>query len=227
MKRTIPRKVRPSLWLLFSILSAVGMSYYVFGIWSTKELSSFSDLYAQWWAAHELFLHGRNPYTPEIAHQIQTAIYGAPLTSNCDDPGGIAGGFAYPLHVLFLMWPTIKLSFPILQKVFCVTSLGLTFASILLWISALKWKLPLLSRVAICLFAISSFPSLQAAKLQNLSSLVAFLISGTLILLMMDRLILAGMMLAVATIKPQFLILLNPWLAIWTRGNWRERQRLF
>jgi Glycosyltransferase family 87 len=225
---TIQQRRRSWWWLILSILSALGMWYYVFDIWSVNQPTNFSDLYAQWWAAHELFLHGRNPYTPAIAHEIQSVIYGAPLTtSSPGDPAGIAGGFAYPLHVVFLMWPTIRIPFSIVQRVFSWISLGLTLASILLWVSVLEWKLPIWKLVTISLFTVGSFPSFQGMKLQNLSLVAAFLISATLVSLIAGHLKLAGILLAMATIKPQFLILLMPWLVIWSLGDWQARQRFF
>ena len=98
------------LWLILSLLSAFSMGYYVTYIWSANQPAHFSDLYAQWWTAHELFLHGRQPYTLAIAREIQTMIYGAPVSAtNTGDPSELSGGFAYPLYVVFLMWPTLHL----------------------------------------------------------------------------------------------------------------------
>lgn len=71
------RILKPALWLILSIISASCMSFYVAKIWSANQPPHFSDLYAPWWGAHELFLHGRNPYALAVAHEIQTVIYGA------------------------------------------------------------------------------------------------------------------------------------------------------
>jgi hypothetical protein len=64
-------------------------------------------------------------------------------------------------------------------------------------------------------------------KLQNLSMVAALFISATLVALAASHLRLAGILLAVATIKPQFLILLMPALVIWSLGDWHTRQRFF
>src|SRR6202021_728522 len=96
-------------------------------IWSAGQPSHFSDLYAPWWGSHEVLLHGRNPYTPAVAHEIQTVIYGAPVTTDTNgDYSGVSGGFAYPLYVAFLLSPTVHLSFTLVQSLFIWIAAHLT-----------------------------------------------------------------------------------------------------
>ncbi|MGA7382593.1 MAG: glycosyltransferase family 87 protein [Terriglobales bacterium] len=223
----IGRTFRHGLLLILSILSAFSMWYYVANVWGVGRSAQFSDLYAQWWAAHELFLHRRNPYSPAIAHEIQTVIYGNPISPvHPGDPAELSGGFAYPLYVVFLLWPTVHLSFPVAQVVFLCLFVTLTLASLLLWLYALRWRLPVTELVTLAIFTFASFPVLQGLKLQNLSLLAAFLVAATVASLAAEHFTLAGMLLAASTIKPQFVILLIPWLAFWVVGDWRKRRRL-
>jgi hypothetical protein len=218
---------KSALWLLLSIFSAGSMAWYVAEIWSANQPPQFSDLYAPWWAAHELLLHRRNPYSPAIAHEIQTVIYGAPVSAtSTDDPAGIGGGFAYPPYAALLLWPTVYLSFSEAQKVFLGVSVAVTLLSLTLWFRILRFRPPPLLWLTIALFALGSFPALQAMKLQNLSVIAAALITVTLFLLSADHLAPAGIFLAVSTFKPQFMIALIPWLALWTLSDWRRRQPL-
>ncbi len=223
MKKS-PFLSKPVLWLLLSILSAVSMAHYVNAIWSANQPPYFSDLYAPWWGAHELLLHGRSPYSPAIAHEIQTVIYGAPVESSPDDPSGIAGGFAYPPYAALLLWPTVHLPFPVAQKVFFCTSVLVMLLSLTLWLRVLHFRPPPLQRLAIALLVLGSFPALQAIKLQNMSLIAAALIAITLSLLSADYLILAGIFLAASSFKPQFVVVLIPWLALWTAADWRRRR---
>ena len=64
-------------------------------------------------------------------------------------------------------------------------------------------------------------------KLQQLSLLVAALIAASAALLVSGYLFLAGVVLAVATIKPQLVALLSAFLLMWTLTEWRIRQRFF
>lgn len=200
---------------------------YVAHIWSAGQSPHFSDLYAQWWAAHEILLHGRNPYTPAVAHEIQSVIYGAPIASSSavgsDD---MAGGFAYPLYVVFLMVPTLWLPFTAVQRVFGGMFLVLTLVSLWLWLYSLRWRLSRIELIFVAVFTVGSFPVLQGIALQNLSLLAAFLIAASLASVVAGRHALAGALLAAATIKPQFTILLIPWFAFWTITDWRKRRPL-
>lgn len=212
------------LWLLLGILSAASMAFYVSQIWSANQPVHFSDLYARWWGAHELLLHGRNPYSPAVSREIQTVIYGVPVAPSPDDPSGIAGGFAYPPFTALLLWPTVYLSFSAAQKVFLCLSVLLTLLSLALWLRLLRIHLPQLTRLTLALFLLGGFPALQALRLQNLSLIAAALIAIALFLLSADYFILAGVFLAASTFKPQFTVALVPWIALWTISDWRRRR---
>jgi hypothetical protein len=222
-----PSNFRRWLWLVLSVVSAFSVWHYVTYVWSANQPAHFSDLYAQWWTAHELFLHGRQPYTLAVAREIQTMIYGAPVSAaNIGNPSEMSGGFAYPLYVVFLMWPTLHLQFTTVQTIFEGLFLALTLLSMTLWLKALDWRPSAVGIATLAFFTIGSFPALEGIKLQNLSLLAAFLVAVTLVSLVSDHLIFAGIMLAAATIKPQFVVLLIPWLAIWISGDWRRRRSL-
>jgi hypothetical protein len=214
---------KPVWWLLLSLVSAGSMAYYVDQIWSANQPEHFNDFYAPWWGAHEL-LRGRDPYSPDVAHEIQTAIYGAPAASDSQDPSGIGGGFAYPPYMALLLWPTVYMSFAAAQKAFLFVSTVGTLLSVAIWRRLARFRQRSPSWLAVTVFVLGSFPVSQAIKLQNPSLLAAFLIAITFFLLFTDHLVLAGVMLAVSTIKPQFMIGLIPWLALWTLGDWRRRR---
>ena len=217
---------KPVVWLLLSALSAASMTYYVTEIWSANQPPGFSDLYAPWWAAHELLLHGRNPYSPAVAHEIQTVIYGAPVTPSANDPSGLAGGFAYPPYAVLLLWPMIYLPFAAAQKVFLFAAVLATLLNLTLWLRALRLRPTAVHWVMLALFVLGSFPALQALKLQNLSLLAAALIAISIFLLSSNRFVLAGIFLAASTFKPQFTVVLIPWLLVWTLADWRARRPL-
>jgi Glycosyltransferase family 87 len=221
------RIVRPALWLILSIISASCMEFYVAKIWSAGQPSQFSDLYAPWWGAHELFLHRRNPYTPAVAREIQTVIYGAPVaTSYRGDSSELEGGFAYPLYAAFLLWPTVHMPFAIVQTLCICASLAAALASLAMWLRAFHFRAPPVELLTFSLFTLGSFPVLQGIRLQNLSLIAAGLLTLSVVLLTTEHLTLAGVLLAASTFKPQFTVLLVPWLALWAVRDWRRRQSL-
>jgi hypothetical protein len=218
---------RWTLWFILSLLSASSMYYYVANVWSVGQSDQFSDLYARWWGAHELLLHHRDPYSPAVTREIQIFIYGVPVaTVHPGDQAELAGGFAYPIYVVFLLWPTVYLGFAVVQQLFFYLFAVLALISLLLWLYALRWRIPAAQFGILAIFTLGSFPTMQGIKLRNLSLLVAFLVAATLASLAANHFTTAGLLLAGSTIKPQFVVLLIPWLALWVMADWRRRRRL-
>ena len=225
--RTSQSTLKPALWLITALICASSMQFYTAKIWSAGQPPQFSDLYAPWWGSHEVLLHGRNPYTPAVAHEIQTVIYGSPVTAgNGADYNSLSGGFAYPLYVSFLLWPTVHLPFALAQSLFTWAAAALTLTGILMWLRALQFRGPPIERTTVALLALGNFPVLQGIHLQNLSLIAAALLTFSLVLLSRNHVTLAGFFLAASTFKPQFTVVVVPWLAVWTLTNWRQRKRL-
>ncbi len=187
---------------------------------------NLSDLYPRWLGAQELLLHGRDPYSPEVTREIQAGYYGRPLdASRPSDPRDQAG-FAYPVYVAFFLAPTIKLPFAIIQRSFFLLLIVLTSISTILWFRVLRWSPSVESQLSALALTLGSIAVMQGLKLQQISLLVAAIICTAIVLLKSDQPVVAGVLLAVASVKPQLVLLLLIWLAIWTLGDWRRRYRL-
>jgi len=100
-----------------------------------------------------------------------------------------------------------------------------TALSVPLWFRAIGWRAPPIVLVTAVVLTLGSFPSLQALKLQQLTLLVAGLLSGGMALLVGGQLFAAGAMLAVASIKPQLVVPITACLLLWALSDWRRRQR--
>src|SRR5258707_1637319 len=94
---------------------------------------NLSDLYPRWWGAHELLLHGRDPYSPAVTREIQLGYYGRVLDPNRPGDPKDEQGFAYPVYVVFLLAPTIHSPFAAVQRGVLLLLLALTAATIPLW----------------------------------------------------------------------------------------------
>ncbi len=187
---------------------------------------NLSDLYPRWLGARELLLHGRDPYSRDITREIQIGYYGRPLDPSRPHDPKDQEAFAYPVYVVFLLAPTVTLPFALVQKAFLWLLVAITAASVLLWMSALSWQTSLNARLIWILLTVSSFPALQGIKLQQLSLLLAFLLALFAFLLRRERFAWAGILLALATIKPQLTALPIALTCIWIVGDWRRRQRI-
>ena len=229
-------RAKTNVWLVAgSVLLCVGGWLYLQRVLVAHQIrdaaahdrprGNLSDLYPRWLGARELLLHGRDPYSAEVTREIQAGYYGRPLDpARRDDPRDKAG-FAYPVFVVFFLAPTVKLSFPIIQRCFFWLLVVLTAASTMFWPRVLRWSPPIDTQVAVLALTFGSIAIMQGLKLQQISLLIAALICASLLLLQASQPVAAGVLLAATAIKPQLVLLLLIWLAIWTLGDWRRRYR--
>jgi hypothetical protein len=187
---------------------------------------NLSDLYPRWLGARELLRRGRNPYGDDLTLEIQKGYYGRALDAARPNDPQDQQGFAYPVYVVFLLAPLVGLPFHGVQIFFHWLLLGLTGASVWLWLRVLRWRLPLLG-VAICVvLTLGCFPAVQGIKLQQLSLLVAALMACAAACVGSGFCFSGGVLLALTTIKPQLAWPLVAWLLVWAVSDWRARRRL-
>jgi hypothetical protein len=231
----VPPRPQLGVWFVVAALAAASMWFYVDRVLVGYQVAdaaaherprgNLSDLYPRWLGAHELLRHHRNPYGDDITREIQEGYYGRVLDpAKANDPKD-QQGFAYPVYVVFLLAPLIDLQFHTVQIFFHWLLLGLTAASVSLWLRALRWNVPPLA-VAICIvLTLGCFPAVQGVKLQQLSLLVAALLAGSAACAASGFLFSSGALLALATIKPQLAWPLAAWLVVWALSDWRKRWR--
>jgi hypothetical protein len=184
---------------------------------------TLSDLYPRWLGARELLLHGRDPYGPEVTRETQAGYYGRPLDPSRPNDPRDQQAFAYPVYVVLLLAPTIKLPFAEVQEGFRWLLATLTVLSVLLWLRFVRWRPSPVTLGTLVLLTLSSVPFIQGIKLQQLSLLVAGLIAGVAYLLARNSEVLSGVLVALATIKPQLTVPLVAWLSLWSLSRLRQR----
>ena len=226
---------KPQFAALLAVALCAGMWFYVQKVQIPHQLAdaaahgkprgNLSDLYPRWLGTRELLLHHRDPYSPEVTTEIQTGYYGRPLDPVRPNDPKDEQRFAYPVYVAFLLAPTIRLPFQSVEAGFRWFLVMLTAGSVLLWLRVLRWRPSGWTMAAVVLLTLGNFPAAQAIKLQQLSLLVSGLIAGCAALLGAGYLFLAGVLLALATIKPQITLPLAAWLVFWSLSEWRTRQR--
>jgi hypothetical protein len=206
--------------LPFAVLMA-GLG--LFATFTPKNFQNYAgrgDLYPRWYGARAAF-QGRDPYSPEVTAEIQKGYYGHALATN--EPTD-QQRFAYPAYVVFLMWPLTRLPFPAVRVLVSVALLGALVCSVLLWIRILGCNLTWKGNLTAVLLAAGTAATIQGIRLQQLGILVFLLFSAGIYFLCRDRLTAAGVAFALATIKPQMMLLPLLWIFIWTWGDWRKRR---
>ncbi len=241
---TLPK--RPPFIFLLAVALAASFStwFYVNRILKPQQIAegaahnrprgNLSDLYPRWLGARELLLHRRNPYSPEITRDIQQGYYGRPLDASRPEDPKDQQAFAYPAYVVFLLAPSIKLPFEMVQAGFRWLLIALAVLEVFLWLRVLRWRVACGTKLIFALLIVGWLPMVQGIKLQQLSLLVAVFLalSAGLIGVSTSRapiarelgLFVGGVLLACATIKPQLAWPLVLFLLVWVLSDWRTRR---
>jgi len=191
-----------------------------------RPIGNNSDLYPRWLGTRELLLHGRDPYSAEVTREIQTGFYGRPLNpQNPSDPT-FPESFVYPLYVVFLLAPTVTLPFATVQEIFRWFLLFGLACSVPLWMCAIGFRPRRLLVLSGMVLALSSSPGVSEYHQQNLAALVVLFLAAAAAATARNRLLLAGFLLALATIKPELSGLIVLWFLLWATACWSERKRL-
>jgi hypothetical protein len=98
-------------------------------------------------------------------------------------------------------------------------------ASTLLWFRILRWSAPSWIRISLLVLTLGSLAVMQGLKLEQMTLLVAGLMAIAIALFVADHAVAAGVLMAMASIKPQLVVLPLCWLTIWTLADWRRRYR--
>ena len=213
---------RPIVLLLLAVTFFFAMWFYNDRVWGPPVRIHFSDLYPRWYGAHELLLHHRDPYSPAVTREIQTWLHGRPQESNIQEIRD-EDRFAYPVYLAFVLGPTVVLPFSTVESIFRMALPLVVVATALFWILALRWRVTPLTRLTLVLFTLGSFPILECLYLQQPALLAAFFLAGSVAALSHRHLTTGGVLLALATVKPQFTVLLVLWLLLWAASDFPRR----
>jgi hypothetical protein len=213
-----------SMWIYWNRLpDALHAANVRTGLPNAKPLT---DLYPRWYGTREFLLHHRDPYGVEVSREIQIAYYGRALDPSAAGDRLDQERFAYPLYVIFLMLPTVPLEFDAVRIVAFWFLAAVTATGLWCWLRFLRMQLSVIPSIAVFALALTSLPVLQGLSLLQLGLLVAGLIAAAAACAAKGRFLLAGTLLAMATIKPQMAMLPIAWFAMWTVGTWRRRKSL-
>ena len=178
-----------------------------------------NDLYPRWAGGCAWLLQGDNPYSPATTEAIQKGIFGRPAL-----PGEDQAAFAYPIYVVLFTWPLcLTNDFSIVQAVWMTALIHLLVVAAVLARRLSGWSPSARLWPWVLAWAVLVYPNSRAVLLGQLAVVVAALILGSLYALKLRRDVVAGIVLALTTIKPQMILLFVPWVVVWAaaQGRWR------
>jgi hypothetical protein len=194
---------------LLSVLAVIGLTRanYLFSL----QNPGGNDFLVHWVGTRALLVDGISPYSDEVALRIQTLAYGRPAL-----PGEHELRVAYPLYSAGLFLPFAFLSDYSLARALWMTALEIALVVlVLLCLRLTGWKPGLWLLAVFLLFSLTWYHGVRAVINGNAVILVAVFIAGALVAIQSGRDELAGVLLALSTIKPQVVILLMVIICVW------------
>lgn len=208
------RRVPMLLLLAIVVLAPVGLLHLI-----NREMPASKADLVPVWVGTRAALQGQNPYSDATTRQIQIAYYGRPLRPT-DHANKMA--FAYPAHTLVVFAPLAPFSWPVARLVSLVLLTVLTAASVPLWLGAAGIRPPPARFLLILALTLASWPVIWGIHQIQPTLLVGALAAAGCFLLRRGYGVSAGVLFAIATIKPQLVGPLITWLCLWTllRRQW-------
>jgi hypothetical protein len=184
----------------------------------TKPSPGHNDFLSRWEGARSYWVDGLDPYGDEASLNIQVRIYGRPVVKG-EDPGL----FVYPFYTVFLLWPLVHLDYAWASAIWMVFLEVCLIAALGLLLDQFGWRPTPLWFAGLAVWGLFSYSSVRGLMLGQLSHLVYFLQVLTIWALAKRLEVVAGVALALSTVKPQMGYLLVPFLLLWALRTRRPR----
>lgn len=196
-----------------AILNVIGTHNYL-----TVRSPGMNDFMSRWEGARSFWVEGLSPYSEAASLNIQEQIYSRPA-----EEGEDLGLFAYPMYTVLYVLPLVYLPYAWASAVWLVVLEACLIGALFLQLSLLRYRPSLLMQVSLFGFTILNYYAGRGLILGQPSHVVYFFTMLALWGLAKDRDRLAGVALALATIKPQMGFLLVPFLMLWgmREGRWQ------
>ncbi len=170
-----------------------------------------NDFLPRWVGTRMFLMRGWSPYSEQTNEAIQEMIFGR--AAELDEDQSL---FVYPMYTILIMAPYGIIQDYELARALWMTTLEISLVLLALsGISLSRWKPPVWLFIATILFSLFWYHSLRAVINGNASILIALFIAVSLLLLRQQQDALAGVLLALTTIKPQMVVLLIPLVFLW------------
>lgn len=228
----------PNRRLICALLLALGTTYYQFALLlprarqrrvaneMSRGYAQGGDFYPIWLTGRALFSHGQDPYTNETTRDIQTGLFGRPMDARHPaDPPLDYRAFSYPLYTDLLAAPLLPLGFDTVRFVLTPLFPVITAASLILWVRALRLRFSNSTLAIAIILTLASYPVLEGLFALQPGLLVGAALSVSVAALVRERYLLAGIWLALGTVKPQLVLLVALWLLLWAASDWKHRKR--
>ncbi|HSA91584.1 MAG TPA: glycosyltransferase family 87 protein [Terriglobales bacterium] len=186
--------------------------------------ANFSDLYPYWFGTRLVLREGGDPYGAAATKRIQTAYYGRPLDPSRPSDPKDEHRFIYPIYVCLLLAPISLVSFGTAELLFTILLPLAAVGSVRLWSWALSLRLSSRTLLLASVMVLGSMPFAEGYSLTQISLLAMAVIAGACAAVTAGHHKTAGVLLALATVKPHLALPFAAWFLLWSVGGWRHRK---
>lgn len=211
------KRMNNILVILLAVLVLAGL------VWVNNQFSKNNpggnDFLVHYVGTRSFLLEGISPYSDEVAIRIQTAAYGRPAQ-------GVEHELrvAYPFYSVFLFAPFSLIGdYQIARAIWMVVLEIALIMMCFLSFRLLHWKPALWLQSLILVFSLLWYHAARGIINGNAVILIALMITGLFLAIKNGQDHIAGLLLALTTIKPHLVVLLIPYVLIWSLYNKRWR----
>lgn len=206
--------------ILFGIMIAVLL---VVNVIVTHEVMTvpnpgLADFMVPWEASRSYYIDGVNPYSDEAGLNIQNQIYGRPAQGSEN-----LAYFAYPMYASVMIAPLVYIDYAWASAIFLVILEAMLVTAIFLILDVFSWKPPALIVTLLVLSTLIIYYPARGLILGQLGMVAYFFHILAIWALYKENQTLAGVALAISTLKPQMSYLIVPFLLLWAFRTQRWR----
>lgn len=204
--------------LILLIVIIIGLFFFA-NLQYTKNNPGGNDFLVHWVGTKSYVQDGISPYSDQVALRIQDLVYGRPATS-----GEHELRVAYPFYSIFLFLPfSFIQDFTIARAVWMtVLEFAIIFSTILM-IRVVNWKPKFLMTLLIVVFGLFWYHGIRSIINGNAVVLILLTIVFVIYGIKNNLDEMAGISLALMTIKPQVVIVFVVFVCIWAIINHRSK----
>jgi hypothetical protein len=198
------------------LLLLFGLTIIAFHELFTQEFVGANDFYPRWKGAQMYWLEGHDPYSQATTEAIQRDMYGRLALPDEDQVL-----FVYPFYTIFLLLPLVSLPYSWVQAIWLTLVTASLLGGVMLTLSYLDWRPPLWLLALTLIWTVTYYSSARTIILGQFAGPVFLGLIGCLWALKKERDGWAGLLLVLATLKPQMSYLFIPALLLWALGQRR------
>jgi hypothetical protein len=162
---------------------------------------TMSDLYPRWFGTRALLINHQDPYGPEVFAAAEYGYFGRSAYPG-EQLSNVAV-FGHPLYLAFLLAPLAALDFPLAAELSRWGFPALVALGTVLWWSLINRAARPVQYLVVALAALTLPATLEIARVQGLTGPTYFFLALAIWLLIHQRLVPAGIVLATVTVRPQ------------------------